>query len=540
MSASANIAGALEARAAADPARKALILPDGTELSFAELERAASRRARALAAAGIGRGARAALMVPPGLEFFALAFALFKLGAIPVFIDPGMGRAGLSRCLDDAAPEAFIGIPLAHAARVVLGWARRSLRVRVTVGPRLFWGGASLARLVAAADEAPRPAEALGADEPAAILFTSGSTGPAKGALYTHGNFQAQIEALRALFGIGPGEVDLPTFPLFALFAPALGMTSVLPEMDFTRPGSVDPESIVGPVQGRGVHQLFGSPALLDRVGRWAEGQDVRLESLRRVVSAGAPVAPKILERFAKLLPEGCAIHTPYGATEALPVACIDSREILSETWRGTAEGRGVCVGRPVPGVRVDVLKVSDEPVPEWSEDLRAAPGEIGEFVVRGPAVTREYFNRPEATALAKVRFPDGTVGHRMGDVGRVDEAGRLWFCGRKSQRVETEAGTLYTIPCEGVFNRHPKARRTALVGVGPAPRQTPVLVVEPEEGVEPDEALKEELRGLGAGFGHTRTVRVMLFHPSFPVDIRHNAKIFREKLAVWAASQLS
>ncbi|MFQ5654393.1 MAG: fatty acid CoA ligase family protein, partial [Planctomycetota bacterium] len=380
------------------------------------------------------------------------------------------------------------------------------------------------------------------AGEPAAILFTSGSTGPPKGAVYTHGIFQAQVDLLRSTYGIEPGEIDLPTFPLFALFDAALGMTAVIPEMDFTRPARVDPARILGPIEELGVTNLFGSPALIDTVGRHGAARGVRLPTLRRVLSAGAPVPPRALERFTQMLSPGVEIFTPYGATEALPVASIGSAEILGETARGTAEGKGVCVGRPVEGIDVAVIGISDDPIERWSEDLRVGAGETGEIVVRGPVVTRAYHERPRATALAKIIDTGGeSLWHRMGDLGRIDEQGRLWFSGRKSQRVITSERTLFTIPVEGVFNAHPAVRRSALVGIGAAGAARPVLCVERErEARRADrEKLTAELLQLGAAHGHTRAIDTVLYHDDFPVDIRHNAKIFREKLAAWAARRL-
>ncbi len=376
----------------------------------------------------------------------------------------------------------------------------------------------------------------------AAIAFTSGSTGVPKGAVYTHGIFAAQVEILRRLYGIEPGEVDLPTFPLFALFGPLLGMTCVLPDMDPTRPAQVDPRKLIDTIKRFGVTNMFGSPALLDRVGRYGVDQEIKLPSLRRVISAGAPVHAAVLERFSRLLAPGVSIFTPYGATEAMPVCSISSAEILSETQARTAEGGGVCVGRPVAPVEASIIRITDTPIPIWSEDLVMPAGEIGEIVARGPVVTREYFRRPEATALAKIADPNhGGFYHRMGDLGYVDREGRLWFCGRKSQRVLTAGGPLFTIPCEAVFNTHPAVFRTALVGVGEPRSCRPVLCVELERGVPAPnlERLREELLALGTRWPHTRGIRTILFVSVFPVDTRHNAKIFREKFALWAARKL-
>lgn len=511
--------------------------------TFRELNQESDRLALGLEAIGIRRNVRTVLMVPPGLEFFALTFALFKIGAVPVMIDPGIGMKNVKQCLAEAEPEAFVGVPKAHVARVFLGWGRNTIRINLTVGRRFFWGGYTLdqVRRLGQSDAIFEPAP-TSADDTAAILFTSGSTGPPKGAVYTHGIFSAQVELLRQTYGIEPGEIDLPTFPLFALFAPALGMTAVVPEMDFTRPGRVDPPKIIGPILEFKVINLFGSPALIDRVGRYGEAHQIRLLSLRRVISAGAPVSAEVVERFAHLLSPGVQVFTPYGATEALPVCSIGSEEILRETKDVTAQGGGVCVGRPVEGMKVYIIRISDEPILNWSDDLLLSVGQIGEIVVEGPVVTKEYFNRPQSTNLAKILDSrTGRVLHRMGDVGYLDEQGRLWFCGRKSQRVITQSGTLFTIPCEAVFNQHPQVSRSALVGVARNGTMLPVLCVEIEKKSKAIDlkTTRNEILDLGASRPQTREIQTVLFHAAFPVDVRHNAKIFREKLAQWAARQL-
>lgn len=526
------------------PDSPAIIFPQkGRTLSFRELDLESNRIATGLMRIGIGRGMKTALLVPPSPELFALTFALFKAGAVPVFIDPGIGARNMKGCLAEAEPEAFIGIPKAHLARRLLGWGRQSIRLTVVVGGGSMWGGVPLTEVKRQqiGDLPFAPAETR-CDDPAAILFTSGSTGPPKGAVYTHGTFAAQVDALRELYDIRPGEIDLPTFPLFALFAPALGMTALIPKMDFTRPGTVDPRQILGPAAEYSATTMFGSPALLNRVGRYAERHRIKLTGLKRVISAGAPVPASVLKRFAAQLPADAEIFTPYGATEALPVSSIGSREVLDETGAMTGDGHGVCVGRPVPSITLAIIAISDAPVDVWSDDLALPTWEVGEIAVRGPQVSRAYLNRPEATRMAKIPDPDGGVWHRMGDVGYLDASGRIWFCGRKTHRVQTSKGALYTIPVEGVFNTHPKVFRSALVGLGLKGSQQPVLCVELETGTAKgeQELIRRELLELGSRYPHTKNIHQILFHPAFPVDIRHNAKIFREKLAVWAQDKLS
>ena len=538
-----NIAAHLPEMARRQPDAPAIIFPrQNRRLTFRELDAMSDRIAYGLVAYGIGRGVRTALMVTPGPEFFALTFALFKVGAVPVLIDPGLGVKNLKKCLAEAEPRAFIGIPKAHVARLLFGWGKETLSTFITVGRRLFWEGITLNSLIEQQEKLPFSLAPTERDDTAAILFTSGSTGAPKGAVYSHGNFAAQVEALRRVYGIEPGEIDLPTFPLFALFAPALGMTAVIPEMDFTRPGSVNPKKILSAIESYGVTTMFGSPALINRVGRYGAEHGKRLPSLKRVISAGAPVPAAVMERFTRMLNPGIEVFTPYGATEALPVCSIGSGEILGETRRITDAGGGVCVGKPVEGMRLEVIEISDEPIPYWDDSLRAPVGKIGEIVVQGEQVTRGYFNRPEADLMSKIFDPaGGGFFHRMGDLGGKDEDGRVWFCGRKSHRVVTPEETLFTIPCEAVFNTHPAVFRTALVGIGEKGRQLPVLCVELEKGAKVDrEKVRRELLAIADAHIHTRGITTILFHPAFPVDIRHNAKIFREKLAVWAARRLA
>lgn len=542
-----NISACLTEMADRQPHSLAIIFPEGrdrsgrvsyTHYTFSQLDRESDLIARGLEQAGVTRGTRTALMVTPSLEFFALTFALLKAGAVPVLIDPGIGVRNIGNCLLEAQPEAFIGIPKAHLARVLLGWGKKTVQINITVGNRFGWGGTTLAKVRAQGEGATFSPAVTGRNETAAILFTSGSTGPPKGAVYTHGNFAAQIDLLRNLYGIAPGEIDLPTFPLFALFAPALGMTAVIPDMDFTRPADVDPRKIIEAVENFGVTTMFGSPALINRVGRFGNEHGIKLPSLKRIISAGAPVPPAVLERFSAMLSPDAEIFTPYGATEALPVCSIGSKEILSETRKITDAGGGTCVGQPAPGVRLEIIGITDEPIPLWDDSLRVPQGTIGELVVQGPQVTSAYFNRPDATLHAKIAdLERDSYLHRMGDIGGMDDRGRIWFCGRKSHRVVTSAETLFTIPCEAVFNTHPQVFRTALVGIGPAGEQLPVLCVELEKGAPADhEKIRAELREIARTHLHTVTIDTFLFHPAFPVDIRHNAKIFREKLAEWAA----
>ena len=322
-----------------------------------------------------------------------------------------------------------------------------------------------------------------------------------------------------------------------------MGTTTVFPCMDATRPAAVNPANILAAVSHFQANQSFGSPALWNTVSKGCQQTGERVPTLRRVLTAGAPVPAHVLRRVREVIaPEG-EVFTPYGATEALPVACIESREVLGETAAETAKGRGICVGRKFPKINWRLIAVTDEPLLQIEQVRSVAAGEIGELIVSGPVVSDRYVTRTEANAFHKIA--DGErFWHRMGDVGYFDQQERFWFCGRKSHRVQTRQVTLFTIPCEAILNNHPKIYRSALAGVGRPGDQVPVLISEPWPEHWPrtksaQDQLLDELRQLAAGSKLTADIKHFFLLRALPVDTRHNSKIFREKLAVWASRKL-
>jgi acyl-CoA synthetase (AMP-forming)/AMP-acid ligase II len=625
-----NIARHLPLMAARQPRRAAIKVPRGRTrsgdidylaLTFAELDAEVRAWSAHLRARGVRPGDRALVMVRQGLPLIASVFALFSTGAVPIIIDPGMGLRGFLRCVAHSRPRVLLGIPLARLLSRVL---RRPFR---TVAARIPVSGSPLARMKRPVIQ--QPETEIDNDGLAAILFTSGSTGAPKGVCYEHAMFEAQVRSIRALYEIEPGETDLSMLPVFALFAPALGMTTIVPELDPGRPAALDPAKIIRAVRQENVTNSFGSPTLWNKLAGHCIQENITLPSLRRVLCAGAPVPAALWEKARKILPNG-KLHSPYGATECLPVSSISSGEIPSSqsgtgisacadgapaapgsggtdapspgfakcnplgytlpehisAFRfsihtlglGATPHRGACVGRAAPEIQIKIIALADAPIATLADARELPPDHVGEIIVTGPAVTREYDNLPAATAAAKIHgagdgdgkyqvssntsdknapappaallatchlslaTSSGTgVWHRMGDTGYLDAGGRLWFCGRKAERVETAAGTLFTEPCEQVFRAHPAVARTALIGLGPPGAQTPAIVIQPADRklARPSAArtaLAAELRALAAAHPHTAAITAFYFHPAFPVDVRHNAKIHRLTLARWCA----
>jgi len=544
-----NVASRLRVIATLAPGGIAIAEPDGPPQSggqrsyalttFGNLDARTEEIARGLIEWGVRPGMRLAMLVPFGASFIEMVFALLKAGAVLVLIDPGIGRKHLIRCLSDSEPEGFVGIPKAQAIRTLLKAKFPEAKWNVTLGRRWFWGGRTLDQILAAGQKSTVELPNRQLSDDAAIIFTTGSTGPPKGVLYTHGTFQAQIDRIRDRYEINRGSVDLACFPLFGLFDAVMGVTTVIPDMDPSRPADVNPRRLIEAAGQWNCDQAFGSPALWNTVIQWSESNQVQrpLPTLRRVLSAGAPFPADNLEKLQRLVDPEAEISTPYGATEALPIASIESREVITETGRAAAKGRGTCVGTRFDDVQWKVIEINDGPLPEMGSVHEVPIGKIGELMVAGPMVTERYVVRADQNELHKVRDGD-RVWHRMGDVGYLDDQDRFWFCGRKAHRITMGDRTLFTVPCEAVINTHDAVFRSALVPRGERPHQKPVIVVElnpeyrPKTETERQQLIKE-LRDLAARNPMTRRINEFIFRDRpLPVDIRHNSKIFREQLA--------
>jgi acyl-CoA synthetase (AMP-forming)/AMP-acid ligase II len=540
-----NIADRLTQQAAVRPDALAIASPVGSwkqrtnrrysTLSLADLDRRSTSIAAGLQGMGIGPGKRIALLVRFGEDFITLVFALLKAGATMVLVDPGMGKKNLIRCLEATEPDGFIAIPMAHAIVRMLQSRFPKAKHNVLVG-RWFPGlpSVTLSRLEGISPSAYRnPIEDVHAES--AVIFTTGSTGPPKGVLYTHQTFHAQVDLVAERFGIVPGGRDLSCFPLFGLFNAVMGTATILPDMDPTRPADVDPPRLLDAIEQWNINQSFGSPALWTRMGNYCQASGRTMKPLQLVLSAGAPVPPRVLQSIRNGIDPNGRVFTPYGATEALPIASIESREVLDETAAKTAAGRGTCVGSRFPTIEWKVIRIRDDALHRIDETEELRRGEIGELMVSGPIVSQRYVTRMDQNPLHKV-FDGERVWHRMGDVGYLDEQERFWFCGRKAHRVVTRDQVLFTEPIEAIANGHPEIYRSALVGVGPAPNQVPWVILEPWNRSSHPDCLVDEVteRLKGSEVSHS-VEKVVVYPTKLPTDIRHNSKIFREQLAVWA-----
>lgn len=524
----ANVASHLKEASVRLPDKKAILSAKAhgfSERSFLELYQDVQASAAFLKSKGVGKGDKTLLFVRSGYELVVLAFSLFFLGAVPVIIDPGMGLKSVLRCIGSTRPSHMVGIPVVHWISRCFRKPFQSVRHRIFVRPNMFSSSAfapGTGKELSPQDSSP--------DELAAIVFTSGSTGPPKGVCCMHRTFNGQISMLKENFGMQEGEVDMATLPIFALFNPALGITTVIPEMNPSRPAQASAKSLVETLLDHDVTTAFASPVIGRKIAKWCKDNKVRLPLMNRFFLAGAPSPPQLVENLVSVMDNGKVI-IPYGATEALPLSFCDHLDVM-KTRKGTEEGKGSCLGKPLPGVSIKLFPVSSSPFAD--EVNNVSHGEVGEICVSGPTVTQEYYRMPGATLDSKFK-KESRAYHRMGDLGYLDADGNLRFLGRKAERIETVGGPLETERCEPIVNAIEGVQRSALIGIGNQNPKIPCIVVEPSKGFgdreSKDEMQRKILSMLNISLPQHKIERV-LFEKSLPVDARHNAKIHRLALA--------
>jgi acyl-coenzyme A synthetase/AMP-(fatty) acid ligase/pimeloyl-ACP methyl ester carboxylesterase len=515
----ANAAGS--ATAIAEPGR------DGARLTtFQELTERIDSLAQTLRRSGVAPGHRVALLVPPGLELTAAVYASWRAGAAIVVADSGLGWRRMAEALRSADPDYLIGVPAAVAAaavlripggRIAIGGTRDKDRVRFTGNPKT------------------RPISGQKHNEPttdpeAAVLFTSGATGPPKGVVYRHSQLRSQLDLVGAICGITPDDRLVAAFAPFALYGPSLGIGAAVPQMDVTRPGTLTAVALADAAAAIRATLIFASPAALRNVvvtaSRLTEEDRAALGRIRLVLSAGAPVSLALLRRVQTVLP-AAELHTPYGMTEVLPVTDIALAELEQ-----VGQGNGVCVGRPLRGVRLgisplDALGQATGP----PEDLVDVTGEI----CVSAAHVKDRYDRLWATEQASSRDHGW---HRTGDVGHLDATGRLWVEGRLAHVIATAGGPVTPVRAEQRIEAEAPVTGAALVGVGPQGTQQLVAVVVP---ASPGRAgLADDPLAQAARTAADVPLAAVLSARALPVDVRHAAKIDRTRLARWAENVLS
>ena len=505
-------------------------------LSYQELKERCLQYQRGLLSLGLTPGKKIIMLVTPGHDFLAFSYAIIASGAVPVFIDPGIGTEKLCECIRNSGAEGAILSSKAQLLYFVKRKLFKHMSILVNASPFAVGVGTNLdfflnfsAAETTPADRAP--------DSPAMVAFTSGATGTPKGAVFSHQTLASQLQIFKEHFKLRVGSKDLPLLPIFSLYSCALGAGVVYYPTPSGRPLDLDPEQICKAVNDLQIESSFGSPTLWAKIAGFMQVHAIEINSLKKIFIAGTSVAKSLITTLNNVIPSA-QIFTPYGATEALPVTLASQSEITSLSFRAANGMEGIAVGKPLNQVEARVIRIVHGNInsEEQIQDLPA--GEIGEIIVKGNNISTTYLNNQNADEANKIKTASGEVWHRIGDACYRDQENNIYYCGRVAHSVENCTKTLFSEPVELIFNRLDKVKRSALIRYnGKA-----AIAIEPEPKFFPANEqdyniFLEELKELASQTLYTKDLQDFFFFKLFPVDARHNAKIFRDQLGELASS---
>jgi olefin beta-lactone synthetase len=500
-------------------------------LSFKNLHIRSLSIATILQNDGIKRNDHVLIFIPPSLELMSCLFALLKIGAVAIFIDPGVGKKQLLNCIKICKPSAMIGVKSIHLLRMIYRTCFSTIKKNYSFSKYNLPGIKNLTP----STPARKFTHDINSNDNAAIVFTSGGTGNPKGVVYTHKMFCTQINLLQKEFALNSEDIDYSCFPLFSFLIVTMGITTIIPNMDPRKPANCNPQKITNDLIFHNISFASGSPAIWERIANYCQYNSITFPKLRSILMFGAPVNPSLLKKLTPLVPNG-DIFTPYGATESLPICNISAKEILSSTANKTDTGAGTCIGKPLEEKNVKIIKQTTAAINNFSELTLLADYQIGEIIVTGEQVTQKYLNNQHANLISKIK-KENKIWHRLGDVGYFDSLGRIWFCGRSSHVIKINKQLIYPIKIESIFNNNSMIKRSALIKIITSNKSHLTLIIERYDKSKRLYFNKKtnfisQLLKINSCLKKENQITKFFLSKKLPLDRRHNIKIDRIKLS--------
>lgn len=485
------------------------IIEGNQKISYLKLKERSLGIAKQLHDSGITVDDKVFIFIPMGIDLYCILFAIWRLGAVAMFADPGAGRQHLEACCKRVRPKAFIGTTKAQLLRLFIP----SLR-KVPLGfSNSFCPFTKRLNI-----DAIKNYEITARDKEhaALITFTSGSTGIPKAAVRTHGFLTTQRDILQKNLQLEAGTIDLATLPVFALINLACGLTTLIPDIDLRKPGDYDATLVIEQIKNTSATSSVASPAFFKVLCDRCEAQKIKLPSLKALFTGGAPVYPELLTRLKYLAPNARVVAV-YGSTEAEPISEFEFNDMSFDILQAMSTGAGLYAGPPVKDIQLRIItNQCNQNLGPWTDlDLdkqTLEPGQIGEIIVSGPHVLKGYLDG-QGDHETKISVDD-EIWHRTGDLGSLDKNGLLWLQGRASAAIKDNKGEIYPFAIETAAMTHENIQRVALCLF----KNQRTLVIE-TDGIF--DKIKELLKPLCDRYCIENLIKM-----NIPLDRRHNAKV--------------